>query len=178
MPKTRQDSWTEKEDILLADVVLQSISDGSTQLQAFEEVGKQLSRTSAACGFRWNSYVRRQFKSEIEAAKAKRKQIKIGRSLVETSITEPSSEEGKVYEEINNHQFEGIVHYLKEIYNKSKLLDHHRKVGDSPEKELKKKINGLSKQNNDLQKELHSKEEAYKGLVDLMEQARRMVENK
>ncbi|MEY8742011.1 RsfA family transcriptional regulator [Bacillales bacterium AN1005] len=178
MPKARQDSWTEKEDILLADVVLRNISDGSTQLQAFEEVGKQLSRTSAACGFRWNSYVRRQFKSDIEAAKAQRKQLKLGRSLVENSVTEPTSEEVRVYEEINNFQFEGIVHYLKEIYNKSKILDYHRKVGDSLDHELQGKINDLSKQNNDLQKELHSKEEAHKGLVDLMEQARKMVENK
>lgn len=174
MPTTRQDAWTEKEDILLADVVLRGISEGSTQLQAFEEVGKQLSRTSAACGFRWNAYVRKQYKSDIEAAKAQRKQLKQGRSLV----TELSSEEEKVYEEITDHRFEDIIHYLKEIYNKAKIFDHQRKVGNSHEQELQGKINDLINQNNDLEKELHSIEKPYRELVDLMEQAIKMVENK
>ncbi len=76
MPTTRQDAWTEDEDLLLAEVVLRHIRDGSTQLHAFEEVGRQLSRTAAACGFRWNSYVRKQYKSGIELAKKQRKEAK------------------------------------------------------------------------------------------------------
>ena len=72
----RQDGWTQEEDKLLAEVVLRLIKEGGTQLQAFEEVGKKLSRTSAACGFRWNSYVRKQYKSDIETAKIYRKQLK------------------------------------------------------------------------------------------------------
>ena len=50
------------------------LREGSTQLRAFEEVGRQLSRTSAACGFRWNSFVRKQYKSGIELAKKQRKE--------------------------------------------------------------------------------------------------------
>jgi len=65
MSPTRQDAWSQDEDLLLAEVVLRHIREGGTQLQAFEEVGKQLTRTSAACGFRWNSYVRKQYKSGI-----------------------------------------------------------------------------------------------------------------
>jgi RsfA family transcription factor len=37
---TRQDAWTQDEDILLAEVVLRHIREGGTQLSAFEEVGK------------------------------------------------------------------------------------------------------------------------------------------
>ena len=76
MSPTRQDAWSQDEDLLLAEVVLRHIREGGTQLQAFEEVGKQLSRTSAACGFRWNSFVRKQYKSGIDLAKKQRKEMK------------------------------------------------------------------------------------------------------
>lgn len=76
MSTSRQDAWTQDEDLLLAEVVLRYIRDGGTQLQAFEEVGKRLSRTAAACGFRWNSIVRKQYKSGIELAKKQRKEQK------------------------------------------------------------------------------------------------------
>ena len=40
MSPTRQDAWSQDEDLLLAEVVLRYIREGGTQLQAFEEVGK------------------------------------------------------------------------------------------------------------------------------------------
>ena len=73
MTGVRQDAWTKEEDELLANVVLEYIRTGGTQLEAFAEVGRRLSRTAAACGFRWNSYVRKQYKEEIEQAKQERK---------------------------------------------------------------------------------------------------------
>lgn len=175
MSPTRQDAWSQEEDILLAEVVLRCIRDGSTQLQAFEEVGKQLSRTSAACGFRWNSYVRKQYKEEIEVAKAQRKQLKKV-ILVEDANIEPVDKQNNGKQEIDN-EFKKILLYLEEVYNKSKKYEQ-LKTRNSPETELKGKITELININNVLQKELDSKEEAYKGLVDLMEQARKMVELK
>lgn len=76
MTATRQDAWTEDDDLLLAEVVLRHIREGSTQLNAFEEVGYRLGRTSAACGFRWNSLVRKKYLSAIQIAKAQRQQRK------------------------------------------------------------------------------------------------------
>ncbi|RYG74069.1 RsfA family transcriptional regulator [Lentibacillus lipolyticus] len=73
MNAARQDAWTEDEDILLAETVLQYIRAGKTQLEAFKDVAEQLSRTSAACGFRWNASIRRQYSNEIELAKEDRK---------------------------------------------------------------------------------------------------------
>ena len=75
MTSVRQDAWTQEEDLLLAEIELRYIREGGTQLQAFEEVGRLLSRTAAACGFRWNSYVRKQYKEEIELAKKQRKDV-------------------------------------------------------------------------------------------------------
>ncbi|PRT27707.1 RsfA family transcriptional regulator [Bacillus wiedmannii] len=70
---SRQDSWTNDNDLLLASTVLQNIRNGGTQLAAFKEVAKLLNRTPAACGFRWNSYVRKQYQEEIQQAKQNRK---------------------------------------------------------------------------------------------------------
>lgn len=73
MVTSRQDSWTDDNDLLLASTVLQNIRNGGTQLAAFKEVAKLLARTPAACGFRWNSYVRKQYQEEIQQAKQERK---------------------------------------------------------------------------------------------------------
>jgi RsfA family transcription factor len=71
--REEQDSWTDDNDLLLASTVLQNIRNGGTQLAAFKEVAKLLARTPAACGFRWNSYVRKQYQEEIQQAKQDRK---------------------------------------------------------------------------------------------------------
>ncbi|WP_050613380.1 RsfA family transcriptional regulator [Bacillus testis] len=72
--KTRQDAWTEEDDLLLAETVLRHVREGSTQLNAFEEVGDKLNRTSAACGFRWNAVVRHNYEKALQLAKKQRKQ--------------------------------------------------------------------------------------------------------
>lgn len=72
--KVRQDAWTEENDLLLAETVLRHVREGSTQLNAFEEVGDKLDRTSAACGFRWNSVVRHQYEQALVISRKQRKQ--------------------------------------------------------------------------------------------------------
>ncbi|GIN40264.1 MULTISPECIES: RsfA family transcriptional regulator [Heyndrickxia] len=72
--KDRQDAWTEENDLILAETVLRHVREGSTQLNAFEEVGDRLNRTSAACGFRWNAVVRHDYEQALQLAKKQRKQ--------------------------------------------------------------------------------------------------------
>lgn len=74
MMKLRQDAWTEENDLLLAETVLRHVREGSTQLNAFEEVGDILERTSAACGFRWNAVVRYNYEKALQLAKKFRKE--------------------------------------------------------------------------------------------------------
>lgn len=74
MSKPRQDAWTKDEDILLAEIVLQHIREGKTQLEAFKQAGEALSRTPAACGFRWNATIRKKYTEAINLAKKSRKQ--------------------------------------------------------------------------------------------------------
>ncbi|MNK43720.1 Prespore-specific transcriptional regulator RsfA [compost metagenome] len=72
----RRDGWEPEDDIILAQIVLEHIRNGSTQLSGFEAAANQLQRTSNACGFRWNSAVRKQYESQINEAKAARKALK------------------------------------------------------------------------------------------------------
>lgn len=72
--KTRQDAWLPENDELLAEAVLRHVKEGSTQLTAFEEAGDALNRTAAACGFRWNAVVRKNYEKELASAKKERKE--------------------------------------------------------------------------------------------------------
>jgi prespore-specific regulator len=64
--------WTEEEDRILRESVLQSIIQGGTQIEAFEKVGKKLGRTPGACGFRWNAVLRQKDPDSYSVAKKKR----------------------------------------------------------------------------------------------------------
>lgn len=70
----RQDGWTYEDDICLSETVLNCIEQGETQLYAFELVAEKTNRTPAACGFRWNSNLRKRYEEQIKEAKLKRKQ--------------------------------------------------------------------------------------------------------
>lgn len=182
MPTNRQDAWSQDEDLLLAEVVLRNIREGGTQLQAFEEVGKQLSRTAAACGFRWNSYVRKQYKSGIEIAKKQRKELK--KNAIAPSELE-EFEESAITEELavevsqtRSYQigFNDLVAFLKELYDKAD--SSQKEEHDNYKKhiqELEKQLYYLAAENEKLEKELKLIEQDYKALIDIMERARKMV---
>lgn len=186
MTTTRQDAWTQDEDLLLAEVVLRSIREGGTQLQAFEEVGKKLSRTAAACGFRWNSTIRKQYKTGIELAKKQRKEIKKNSEsepkeqefAIESSFIPNKETEGPsqmVEEEI---VFEEILVYLNKLYERSQgLKEYEESLGTYKEKiiELEHKLKDVTTENIRLEKEFYTMENDYKALVEIMERARKMV---
>ncbi|MFZ7946758.1 MULTISPECIES: RsfA family transcriptional regulator [Bacillaceae] len=183
MSPTRQDAWSQDEDLLLAEVVLRHIREGGTQLQAFEEVGKQLSRTSAACGFRWNSYVRKQYKSGIELAKKQRKELKKHDAPAER---EPSQEPAKVdfvqsppgCEQGTTITFPAVMHYLEGLHQQaeaSSSFEEDRKQSSEKIKELEKKTYYLAAENERLSKNLKAIEEDYRSLIEIMERARKMV---
>jgi prespore-specific regulator len=182
MPTTRQDAWTQDEDLLLAEVVLRHIRDGGTQLQAFEEVGKRLSRTAAACGFRWNSYVRKQYKSGIELAKKQRKEAKkqntaiseeaLAHSVVEKPLPDRKGNEAETL------TFQAVIDYLKTLYEKAERISVQAEGIEQYEekiKKLEKQASELIAENEKLNKELKMIEEDYRALIEIMERARKMV---
>ncbi|MFE4349544.1 RsfA family transcriptional regulator [Peribacillus butanolivorans] len=178
MSLTRQDAWTQDEDLLLVEVVLRHIREGSTQLRAFEEVGKQVSRTSAACGFRWNSFVRKQYKSGIELAKKQRKEqaVKETNFETETVVAEFKTIEQKTNEERENESItlQEVILYLTKMDELIQL--------DSKEKERISEHSLLLEQENDrlqdenrlLKENLKVVEEDYRALMQIMERARKL----
>src|SRR5699024_7408477 len=91
MSRNRQDGWTKDEDVILAEIVLRFIRTGQTQLEAFKEAAKQLSRTAAACGFRWNATVRKKYQEAINEAKGQRKQFIINNGQTEVEEEKPKA---------------------------------------------------------------------------------------
>src|SRR5699024_3932605 len=71
--KARQDAWSKEEDLFLAETVIEYIGKGKTQLEAFENVGQLLSRTSAACGYIWNATVRKRYDHAVAYVKNNQK---------------------------------------------------------------------------------------------------------
>lgn len=182
MPTNRQDAWSNDEDLLLAEIVLRYIREGGTQLQAFEEVGKQLSRTAAACGFRWNSYVRKQYKSGIELAKKQRKELrKQAHSIEDVDKNEaevPSLEQVLENVQIATIPFDDFVQTLRVLYDQfevSRGQSDRIKEYEDKIRELEKQASHLTAENERLLGELAGIEHDYKALLEIMEKARKMV---
>lgn len=125
MNTTRQDAWTKDEDLLLAEIVLRYIREGKTQLEAFKEVAKRLSRTSAACGFRWNATIRKQYHQAIEFAKEARKEE--GQHLNLNAVEINASQE--------NDPIDTAILLLKKI--KFKASDQEAIILEDEKRELK-----------------------------------------
>jgi len=175
MTSKRQDAWLEEEDKLLAEIVLRIIKEGGTQLQAFEEVGRKLTRTAAACGFRWNSHVRKQYKAEIEVAKNIREKLKRG-FIIDDSVIGENIEQVPVTEIKPEVEFDEVLQYLKDIYNKAFQYDKaFFKDKQSKSKDLEATIYNLIMENKNLESRLSNLKSSYQALVDLMEKAREMV---
>ncbi|WP_394237428.1 RsfA family transcriptional regulator [Niallia oryzisoli] len=186
MSNTRQDSWTQDEDLLLAEVVLRNIREGGTQLQAFEEVGKKLSRTAAACGFRWNSSIRKQYKSDIELAKKQRKDAKrspivkndVSVPEMESSFDPPVKTEETSLSIVKEIPFEDLIDYLNKLYDRAQNSTSYQEslsIYEEKMKKLERKIQDITSENNRLSKELYAMEHDYKALIEIMERARKMV---
>jgi prespore-specific regulator len=186
MSIARQDAWTQDEDLLLAELVLRHIREGSTQLRAFEEVGRRLTRTPAACGFRWNSYVRKQYKSGIELAKKQRKENKKSKDVERLTAPEaeqPESNEVYVeaietdYSRTNSHSvtIEEVIQYLIKLDELSKLFGKERDQLTTQFETIKKENELLHEENNRLTESLRAIENDYRGLLQIMDRARKLI---
>ncbi|WP_096154742.1 RsfA family transcriptional regulator [Bacillus sp. FJAT-45066] len=177
MSTIRQDAWSQDEDLLLAEVVLRYIREGGTQLAAFEEVGKKLSRTSAACGFRWNSFVRKQYKSGIELAKKQRKESKKG---VTPNVSYETNEVQSVLteEQTDTLSISNIITFLGQLEEMEasyvKLQTENQYLKQKIIK-LENDINFLTEKKRELERSMNLVEEDYKALIEIMERARKMV---
>lgn len=178
--KTRHDAWTYENDEFLAHTVLKHIENGSTQTSAFEEVGHQLNRTSAACGYRWNAEVRHHYVENIELAKRKRKektrQAKKARG--EIIFNGQKKDDGTMEQNspLPSITIEDCIAFLSnlnaqqsqdEIKNENVQLQKEHEDLLKTNKELSSKYNKLEKQKEKIEKE-------YKILIQLISQAQKL----
>ncbi len=155
--KVRQDAWSEENDLLLAETVLRHVREGSTQLNAFEEVGDILNRTSAACGFRWNAVVRTQYEKALSLAKKQRKQR--SRALEKKVLYTPPVE-GKL-------TMADVIGYLQSIESVDALKAENERLRMENE-QLQQKLNKIEESSEIMQ-------EDYETLMKIMNRARKFV---
>lgn len=125
MYKNRQDAWEQKEDNLLAETVIAYIKNGGTQLQAFEEVGFMLGRTGAACGFRWNKILRKQYTQQISLAKQIRREGKNKRNILK-QVSQDNQNGKEIFNEDSiNYVIEVLRDFSKLIYKKNEIEERY-----------------------------------------------------
>ncbi|WP_179280996.1 RsfA family transcriptional regulator [Paenibacillus sp. XY044] len=127
----RQDGWTYEDDICLSETVLNCIEKGETQLYAFDLVAEKTNRTPAACGFRWNSNLRKRYEGQIKEAKLKRKQtqgIKQPKLSAAIPSVKPYAPEIDIDQVINSlqaikDQLEGMRVTIANLQNRNAELE-------------------------------------------------------
>ncbi|UAC47968.1 RsfA family transcriptional regulator [Bacillus aquiflavi] len=201
--KLRQDAWTEENDLLLAETVLRHVREGSTQLNAFEEVGDRLNRTSAACGFRWNAVVRHNYEKALQLEKKQRKQRQriLGKEQggkkkllynpppIAVEDLEPITPSVDV--EVNNTanedfpisstsslNLEMVISYLQNLNSSNLQVDILKRENERLKREnneLKKNNKELAAKINDLEENTVTIQEDYETLMKIMNRARKLV---
>lgn len=185
MAKIRQDAWSHEDDLLLAETVLRHIREGSTQLNAFEEVGDKLNRTSAACGFRWNAEVRNKYVSAIDLAKRQRKELKRSQAKQEKEIkinalsklnaSEKSIGMNEISAEITFDHVLAFLSDLKKDYQLSNQSEKTLKQIENENLQLKEENMNLEKKLKQTEKQLETIKEDYQTFIQIMERARKMT---
>jgi prespore-specific regulator len=168
MSKTRNDAWTGEEDGLLANVVLSNIRNGGTQLKAFEEVSRQLSRTASACGFRWNACVRGKYKEEILRAKKQRKELAPTQNNTKTIgqiVSREQSPSGDIIE------LQVLINNIELLYKKAYEEGEPQNQIDK----LKEQVLILKEENQKISTEKDKIEKEYNKLKEIIESSTRLL---
>ncbi|MBM7578397.1 RsfA family transcriptional regulator [Jeotgalibacillus terrae] len=158
--KFRQDGWTSKEDQLLKEKVLTHIEEGSTQLNAFEEVAIELNRTPAACGFRWNSCLRKECQKQISDAKR-------------TRYAKRREEEKKNTVKHNDWSAEQLLQRMNQWISRLETQQPDEEL-ELKIKETEKERERLEKDNEFLREQISQLKEDYHALLYLIEKARKL----
>lgn len=182
MAAPRQDAWTEDDDLLLAEVILRHIREGSTQLAAFEEVGIRLNRTAAACGFRWNSLIRKKYEAAIQIAKAQRQKRNYPRPEKYTDNEDLFISQEYKQETNESITYDDIIRFLKQQKAMSHDYTKQHRVYEKEVEEKNREVEDLRKENRELKQRVNELESGYKvvnedyrALIQIMDRARKLA---
>ncbi|TKI48878.1 RsfA family transcriptional regulator [Lysinibacillus tabacifolii] len=179
MSKVRQDAWLEENDELLAEAVIRHVTEGSTQLNAFEEAGDALNRTAAACGFRWNAVVRKAYEEQLAEAKKERKErMRVlgapARRRSTNMFTINNSDTDSKSIPLSALSLDIVIAYLLRLQHSGEIGNESSKwrqlvhVTSEENKKLEKTIAQLEEENRAIRKD-------YEQFVQIMNRARRLV---
>lgn len=189
MTLSRQDAWSADDDIMLAEIVLRHVREGSTQLSAFQEAAEKLSRTAAACGFRWNACIRKKYESAIEMARTHKtgtkqpaimeeKEDKKNNEIEES--TDYSVQQGQQETTKSNEMLTQLKETILFLQGLSQFMDE---TNNEKLDGLAEKKEAMQQENEKLETELLQVKrdfkrlrEDYKALLDVMEKARALSE--
>lgn len=191
MTAIRQDAWSTEDDLILAEVTLRHIREGGTQLAAFEEVGEKIGRTSAACGFRWNSCVRKRYDDAIGIAKAQRQKRSYIRKQNPASVSQVAAfatfETGDSSYKIDGASedtlsIDAVIRFLRQWKGSIQESNRQMKMLEKELREKEDELNGLRRLNDRLSKEVNEVQtdyrvvnDDYKALIQIMDRARRLA---
>ncbi|OXM86070.1 RsfA family transcriptional regulator [Paenibacillus rigui] len=191
MTAIRQDAWSDEDDLILAEVTLRHIREGSTQLSAFEEVGEKIGRTAAACGFRWNSFVRKKYEAAIQIAKAqrqKRNQQKKHSAYAavshSTAVLEPGSDSGRSNDSFAEESIsiDAVIRFLRQWKGTYQEMSRHirhleKEIGEKQDEldRLRSENDILNKQVNEVETDYRVVNDDYKALIQIMDRARKLA---
>lgn len=192
MTTVRQDAWSADDDLILAEVTLRHIREGSTQLASFEEVGERIGRTSAACGFRWNSCVRKKYEAAIQIAKAqrqKRNQSRKHATLANQNVAliatlDPEEAVLPRNETVSEESIsiDAVIRYLRqwksssqEYFRQIKQLKNELKDKEEVITRLQRENERLGKEVSEVQTDYRVVNDDYKALIQIMDRARKMA---
>ncbi|WP_219836340.1 RsfA family transcriptional regulator [Paenibacillus sp. R14(2021)] len=192
MTAVRQDAWSPDDDLILAEVTLRHIREGSTQLAAFEEVGERIGRTSAACGFRWNSCVRKRYEDAIQIAKQQRQKRNYMKKQTYAAATPHVSAinvldtEERAYKNDplteESLSIDSVIRFLRqwkgtyqELNRQIKTLERDLREKDEELFTLRELNERLSLEVNNAQTDYRAVNDDYKTLIQIMDRARRLT---
>jgi prespore-specific regulator len=177
MAVKRQDAWTPDDDLVLAEVTLRHIREGGTQLSAFEEVAEKLGRTPAACGFRWNSTVRKKYEAAIQIAKAQRQ-----KKNREKQRQQRFKSEGAAIGGDSGWTIDNIIRFLRQYKNEMAELRRQKKQLEKELQEKEADLARLEEENREMrgkldhvQSDYRMVNDDYRTLVQIMERARKLA---
>ncbi|MBD2844413.1 RsfA family transcriptional regulator [Paenibacillus sp. IB182496] len=185
MSAVRQDAWSTEDDLILAEVTLRHIREGSTQLAAFEEVGERIGRTSAACGFRWNSCVRKRHEEAIQLAKQQRQKRSYLRKVSMPHVSAVAEADSDVREKAAVEEgitIDAVIRFLRnwkstyqEMNRQIKLLEKGLREKEEELGQLRTHNEQLSSEVSDAQTDYRTVNDDYKTLIQIMDRARRLA---
>ncbi|ANE47352.1 precorrin-3B C17-methyltransferase [Paenibacillus swuensis] len=194
MSAIRQDAWSSEDDLMLADITLRHIREGSTQLAAFEEVGDRIGRTSAACGFRWNSCVRKKYEAAIQIAKAQRQKKSYMKKQTVTNTHEvhvssisvaPDEELLSYRQDVVSEEslsIDAVIRFLRqskgtyqEMSRQIKQLERELREREEDIQRIRKENSKLSKEVSEVQTDYRVVNDDYKALIQIMDRARKLA---